>query len=66
MFMEAVQFETTISSIDEIKIPDSLKDKIHLNEEVSVVLIPAGERLYEDWEDEEWNKLSLTLNDDGE
>ncbi len=63
--MESCQFETTISSIDEIKIPDSLKDKIHLNEEVRVVLIPAGERLYEDWQDKEWNKLSLTLNDDG-
>ncbi len=64
--MEPCQFETTISSIDEIKISDSLKDKIHLNEEVSLVLIPAGERLYEDWQDEEWNKLSLTLNDGGE
>ncbi len=63
--MEPIQFDTTISSIDEIKIPDDLKDKIHLNEEVRVVLIPVGERLYEDWQDEEWNKLS-TLNDDGE
>ncbi len=63
--MEPIQFETTISSIVETKIPDSRKDKIQLNEEVRVVLIPAGERLYEDWQDEEWNKLSLTLNDDG-
>lgn len=63
--MEPVQFETTISSLTEIKIPDNLKEKIQLNQEVQVLLIPAGERLYEDWEDEEWNKLSM-LNDDGE
>ncbi|MBA4140117.1 MAG: hypothetical protein H0X70_06370 [Segetibacter sp.] len=62
--MEPIQFDTTISSIDEIKIPDDLKDKIYLNQEVHVVLIPAGERLYEDWQNDEWNKLS-TLNDDG-
>jgi hypothetical protein len=62
--METVQFETTISSLNEIKIPDNLKGKIQLNQEVQVLLIPAGERLYEDWEDEEWNKLSM-LNDDG-
>ncbi len=63
--MKPLQFETTISSIDEIKIPDELKDKIYLNQEVRVELIPAGERLYEDWQNDEWNKLS-TLNDDGE
>jgi hypothetical protein len=64
--MEAVQFETKISSLNEIKIPESLKDKIELNQKVQVVLIPAGERLYEDWQDDEWNKLSLLLNDNGE
>jgi hypothetical protein len=64
--METVQFETKISSLNEIKIPESLKDKIELNQKVQVVLIPAGERLYEDWQDDEWNKLSLLLNDDGE
>ncbi len=64
--MEPVQFETTISSLNEIKIPDNLKDKIQLNQEVHVLLIPAGERLYEEWKDDEWNKLSLLLNDDGE
>ncbi len=64
--METVQFETTLSSLTEIKIPDNLKEKIQLNQEVRVLLIPAGERLYEEWEDEEWNKLSLLLNDDGE
>ena len=63
IFMQPVQFETTISSLTEIKIPDELKDKIQLNQEVHVLLIPAGERLYEDWEDDEWNKLSLMLND---
>ena len=64
--MDAVQFETKISSLTEIKIPESLKDKIELNQKVQVVLIPAGERLYDEWEDEEWNKLSLLLNNDGE
>jgi hypothetical protein len=63
--METIQFETTISSLTEIKIPDNLKEKIQLNQEVRVLLIPAGERLYDDWKDEEWNKLSL-LNDEGE
>ena len=64
--MEPLQFETTISSINEIKIPDSLKDKIDLNQEVRVLLIPAGEHLYEDWQDDEWNKLSSPLNEDGD
>ena len=64
--METVQFETKISSLNEIKIPEDLKDKIELNQKVQVVLIPAGERLYDDWQDDEWNKLSLLLNDDGE
>ena len=64
--METIQFETTISSLTEIKIPDNLKEQIQLNQEVRVLLIPAGERLYEEWKDEEWNKLSLLLNDDGE
>ena len=64
--MESIQFETTISSLTEIKIPDNLKEKIQLNQEVQVLLIPAGERLYEDWQDDEWNKLAITLNDDGE
>ncbi len=64
--METIQFETTISSLTEIKIPNNPKEKIQLNQEVRVLLIPAGERLYEEWNDEEWNKLSLLLNDDGE
>lgn len=63
--MEAMQFETTLSSLTEIKIPDNLKEKIQLNQDVSVLLIPAGEKLYDDWKDEEWNQLSM-LNDDGE
>ncbi len=63
--METVQFETTISSLTEIKIPENLKGKIQLNQEFRVLLIPAGESLYEEWKDEEWNKLSL-LNDDSE
>ena len=63
--METVRFETTISSLSEIKIPDELKEKIQLNQEVCVLLIPAGERLYEDWKDDEWNELSV-LNDQGE
>lgn len=63
--MEPVQFDTTISSLSEIKIPDSLKEKIQLNQQVRVLLIPAAETLYEDWKDEEWNQLSV-LNDEGE
>ena len=63
--MEAMHFETTLLSLTEIKIPDNLKEKIQLNQEVRVLLIPAGEKLYEDWKDEEWNQLSM-LNDDGE
>lgn len=63
--MEPVQFDTTISSLSEIKIPESLKEKIQLNQQVRVLLLPAGESLYEDWKDEEWNQLSV-LNDEGE
>lgn len=63
--MEPVQFETTISSITEIKIPDDLRPKMQLNQEVRVLLIPTGEKLYDDWKDEEWNQLSV-LNDEGE
>ncbi len=63
--MESVQFETKISSLTEIKIPDNLKEKIQLNQQVQVLLIPSGEKLYEDWKDDEWNQLPI-LNDDGE
>ncbi|HEY2727472.1 MAG TPA: hypothetical protein VGI61_09895 [Parafilimonas sp.] len=63
--MEPLQFETKISSLTEIKIPENLKEKIQLNQKVQVVLLPAGKKLYDDWQEEEWNKLSH-LNDDGE
>jgi len=63
--MEPVQFETKISSLTEIKIPDNLKEKIQLNQEFRVLLIPSGEKLYEYWKDDEWNQLPI-LNDDGE
>lgn len=63
--MEPVQFETTISSLSEIKIPENLKEKIQLNQEVRVLLIPAREKLYDDWKEDEWNQLSM-LNDEGE
>ncbi|MEJ7671690.1 MAG: hypothetical protein WKF59_03045 [Chitinophagaceae bacterium] len=64
--MESLQFKTTLSSLTEIRIPDDLKEKIQLNQEVRVLLIPEGERIYEEWNDDEWNKLSSLLNDDGE
>lgn len=62
--MESVRFETKISSLTEIKIPDNLKEKIQLNQQVQVLLIPSGEKLYEDWKDDEWNQLPI-LNDEG-
>lgn len=64
--MESLQFKTTLSSFTEIKIPENLKEKIQLNQEVRVLLIPEGERLYDEWKDEEWNKLSMLVNDDDE
>ena len=64
--MESLQFKTTLSSLTEIKIPDDLKEKIQLNQEVRVLLIPDGESIYDEWNDDEWNKLSLILNDAGE
>ena len=64
--MESLQFKTIISSLTEIKIPDELKEKIQLNQEVRVLLIPDGEPVYEEWNDDEWNKLSMMINDDGE
>lgn len=64
--MESLQFKTTLSSFTEIKIPENLKEKIQLNQEVRVLLIPEGERLYDEWKDEEWNKLSMLVKDDGE
>jgi hypothetical protein len=63
--MEPVQFETKISSLTEIKIPENLKEKIQLNHEFRVLLIPSGEKFYEDWKDDEWNKLPI-LNDEEE
>lgn len=63
--METVQFETTLSSLTEIKIPDNVKGKIQPNQKVRVLLIPADENLYEDWNEEEWNKLSQ-LNEGGD
>ena len=63
--MESVQFETKISYLTEIKIPDNLKEKIQPNHKVQGLLIPSDEKLYEDWKDDEWNQLPI-LNDDGE
>lgn len=61
--MELLQFDTRLTSNSEIKIPDNLKTKIELNKEVKILVIPTGEKLYDDWEDDEWNKLSSMLND---
>ena len=57
--MDPIQFETKLTSVSEIKIPENLKDKIELNEDVRILVIPTAEKLYEDWEDDEWNKLSM-------
>jgi hypothetical protein len=62
--MKLIQFDTQITSLSEIKIPENLKQKIELNKKVRIVVIPAEERLYDDWEDDEWNKLSAILKDD--
>jgi len=56
-YMESLQFKTTLSSLTEIKIPDDLKEKIQLNQEVRVLVIPNGEQVYDEWNDDEWNKL---------
>jgi hypothetical protein len=64
--VELLQFDTKLTSNSEIKIPDNLKTKIELNKEVKILVIPAGEKLYDDWEDDEWNKLSTILNDQDE
>lgn len=61
--MELLQFDTKLTSNSEIKIPDNLKAKIELNKEVKILVIPSGEKLYDDWEDDEWNRLSTILND---
>lgn len=64
--MELLQFDTKLTSSSEIKIPDNLKAKIELNKEVKILVIPAAEKLYDDWEDDEWNRLSTILNDKDE
>jgi hypothetical protein len=51
--MELLQFDTKLTSNSEIIIPDNLKAKIELNKEVKILVIPAGEKLYDDWEDDE-------------
>lgn len=61
--MELLQFDTKLTSDTEIKIPENLKTKIELNKDVKILVIPVGERLYDDWEDDEWNKLSSLLNE---
>ncbi len=61
--METLQFETELTSFSEIKIPENLKEKIELNKNVRILVMPAGENLYEDWEDDEWNKLSMLKSD---
>lgn len=61
--MELLQFNTKLTSDSEIKIPENLKTKIEINKEVKIVVIPANEKLYDDWQEDEWNKLSL-LNED--
>lgn len=63
IYMELLQFNTRLTSDSEIKIPENLKTKIEINKEVKIVVIPANEKLYDDWQEDEWNKLSL-LNED--
>ena len=63
-FMESIQFETKLTSSFEIKIPDNFKSKLDINKPVRIIVIPEEEKLYEDWEDDEWNKLGMILNDD--
>lgn len=61
--MELIQFDTKLTSVSEITIPENLISKIELNKQVRIMVIPADERLYDDWEDDEWNKLSTMLNE---
>jgi hypothetical protein len=60
--MELLQFTTKLTSNTEIKIPEDIKSKIEINKEVKILVIPANEKLYDKWQDDEWNKLSILLN----
>jgi uncharacterized protein YdeI (YjbR/CyaY-like superfamily) len=62
--MEPLQFNTKLTSNTEIKIPEDLKQKIEINKEVKILVIPTNEKLYDEWQDDEWNKLSHLLNED--
>ena len=62
--MELLQFNTRLTSNTEIKIPEDLKPKFEINKEVKILVIPASEKLYDEWQDDEWNKLSVLLNED--
>ena len=62
--MESSQFNTKLTSNTEIKIPENIKSKIEINKEVKILVIPANEKLYHEWQDDEWNKLSILLNED--
>jgi hypothetical protein len=62
--MELLQFTTKLTSNTEIKIPEDIKSKIEINKEVKILVIPANEKLYDKWQDDEWNKLSILLNED--
>ena len=64
--MELLQFDTKLTSTSEIKIPANLKGKIELNKKVRILVIPTGQKLYDDWEDDEWNKLLTLLSDKDE
>ena len=62
--MGSLQFNTKLTSNTEIKIPEDIKSKIEINKEVKILVIPANEKLYDEWQDDEWNKLSTLLNED--
>jgi hypothetical protein len=62
--MELLQFNTKLTSNTEIKIPEDIKSKIEINKEVKILVIPTNEKLYDEWQDDEWNKLSVLLNED--
>ena len=58
--MESLQFNTKLTSNTEIKIPENIKSKIEINKKVKILVIPANEKLYDEWQDDEWNKLSVS------
>jgi hypothetical protein len=54
IYLKMLQWENFLDAISDTRLQDEYNRALR-----ECDIAPTGEKLYEDWEDDEWNKLSL-------